>query len=233
MSKFRLKFSKLGRGQYISHLDMLRTFTRSITRANLPVLYSQGFNPHQLITFAMPLPIGVTSETEFADIDFKDGTTPVEIMEKLILPPDLKLLDVAIPIHKAKSIISAEYKITLTHKNPDTDKIRDFFERKEVIVSKKSKRSVSDVNIMEFIHSAKIVGADDPVRPSPATPVRPSPANKTTILAVLSAGNEKNLKPDLLVTAMEEHAVNTRFDSVSIHRTNIFCENNGKIEIFS
>ena len=70
LSKRRLKFSKTGMGKYISHLDLLRAFTRAITRAELPVRYTQGFNPHQIITFSLPLPIGVTSETEFVDIDF-------------------------------------------------------------------------------------------------------------------------------------------------------------------
>jgi len=73
LSKWRLKFSKKGMGKYISHLDLLRTFTRAIHRANLPVRYSQGFNPHQLITFSLPLALGVTSETEFVDIDFEDS----------------------------------------------------------------------------------------------------------------------------------------------------------------
>jgi len=83
MSKKRLKFSKTGMGKFISHLDLLRTFTRAIHRADLPVKYSQGFNPHQLITFSLPLPIGVTSETEFVDIDFEDTASDAQIMEKL------------------------------------------------------------------------------------------------------------------------------------------------------
>ena len=73
LSKRRLKFSKLNMAKYISHLDLLRCFTRSIMRAELPVKYSNGFNPHQKITFSLPLSIGVTSDSEFVDIDFEDG----------------------------------------------------------------------------------------------------------------------------------------------------------------
>ena len=219
MIKLRLKFSKLGRGQYISHLDLLRTFTRSIVRAALPVEYSQGFSPHQLITFALPLPVGVTSETEFVDIEWRDGTTPGEIKEKLILPPDLKILDVGIPNKKAKDIISAEYKITLsTGGKLDIKKIRKFFMQKEVIVSKRSKRSVQNVNLMEFIHDAEIVNATE---------------KEVTLRLVLSAGNEKNLKPDLVVNTLEEQVLNSPFDHMAIHRTNVFCENDNKIENFS
>ncbi|MBO5955258.1 MAG: DUF2344 domain-containing protein [Clostridia bacterium] len=115
MSKWRLKFSKMGMGKYISHLDLLRTFTRAIHRANLPVRYSQGFNPHQLITFSLPLALGVTSETEFVDIDFEESATPKMIGEALnkTLPPDIKILRVSRPEAKANDIVSAEYIIDL------------------------------------------------------------------------------------------------------------------------
>ena len=98
MSKIRLKFSKMGMAKYISHLDLLRTFTRAIHRAELPVKYSQGFNPHQLITFSLPLSLGTTGESEFVDIDFEDGTDFLTVVKKLneCLPPDIKILEVCI-----------------------------------------------------------------------------------------------------------------------------------------
>ena len=103
-------------GKYISHLDLLRTFTRAIHRANLPVRYSQGFNPHQLITFSLPLALGVTSETEFVDIDFEEGANPREIGESLnkTLPPDIKILRISRPKISANDIVSARYTIGLT-----------------------------------------------------------------------------------------------------------------------
>ena len=55
LSKRRITFYKTGMGKYISHLDLLRCFTRTIQRSGLPVVYSQGFNPHQKITFSLPL----------------------------------------------------------------------------------------------------------------------------------------------------------------------------------
>ena len=70
-------------GKYISHLDLLRTFTRAIHRAGLPVRYSQGFNPHQLITFSLPLALGTTSETEFVDIDFEDNADKLTVVKDL------------------------------------------------------------------------------------------------------------------------------------------------------
>ena len=102
----------MGMAKYISHLDLLRCFTRSIMRSGLPVEYSQGFNPHQKMTFALPLPVGVTSECEYVDISFEDGkASDREIEQKLNdnLPPDIRVLSVGDIAFKASDIVCAEY----------------------------------------------------------------------------------------------------------------------------
>ena len=66
--QIRAKFYKIGMLQYISHLDLMRTMTRTLTRAGIPAWYSQGFNPRLKITFSLPLSIGTQSECEFFDI---------------------------------------------------------------------------------------------------------------------------------------------------------------------
>jgi len=80
----RLKFVKLGSLQYISHLDLQRTFNRVIVRACLPVWYTKGFNPHAKLVFSTPLSIGAQSVYEFLDIRI-DRDMPCEtIMERLL-----------------------------------------------------------------------------------------------------------------------------------------------------
>ena len=64
----RLGFYKKGALQYISHLDLQRTFQRILSRAELPLWYTQGFNPHPKLVFGLPLPIGCESVCEMADI---------------------------------------------------------------------------------------------------------------------------------------------------------------------
>ena len=46
--KLRLRFEKTGRAIYISHLDLMRTMQRVFLRADCPLKYSEGFNPHKL-----------------------------------------------------------------------------------------------------------------------------------------------------------------------------------------
>lgn len=72
----RFRFSKTGSLQYISHLDLQRTFGRVVLRAGIPVWYTKGFNPHPKLVFALPLPVGTESVTEYLDlrVDPEDGS---------------------------------------------------------------------------------------------------------------------------------------------------------------
>lgn len=213
MSKWRVVFSKTGMGKYISHLDLLRCFTRAIQRSGLPVVYSQGFNPHQKMTFSLPLPIGVTSGCETVDIQFEDGIDGKEIMEKLNhnLPMDIKVLSVAPPSMNAANIISAEYEMkALTSHILKEDALTKFFGADEILVTKKTKKKgEKQVNLLDFVKAWEITSADN---------------NSFNIRVVLSAGGEMNLKPDILASAIEEFLAPFEISDWEIHRTKIFCK---------
>ncbi|MBQ4146148.1 MAG: DUF2344 domain-containing protein [Clostridia bacterium] len=213
MSKWRVVFSKTGMGKYISHLDLLRCFTRAIQRSGLPVVYSQGFNPHQKMTFSLPLPIGVTSGCETVDIQFEDGIDGKEIMEKLNhnLPMDIKVLSVAPPSMNAANIISAEYEMkALTSHILKEDALTKFFGADEILVTKKTKKKgEKQVNLLDFVKAWEITSADN---------------NSFNIRVVLSAGGEMNLKPGILASAIEEFLAPFEISDWEIHRTKIFCK---------
>ena len=220
MSKRRFKFSKLGMGKYISHLDLLRTFTRAIHRAGLPVRYSQGFNPHQLITFSLPLPIGVTSETEFVDIDFEDTVSDDEIITALNrnLPPDIKILSASVPECKANDICAAEYIVKITAAGDfSAEKITEFFEKENITAVKKTKKGEKEVNLRDFIQKYEITAAK---------------SGKTAINLTLSAGGAANIKPEIVISKLEEFLNIGEFESVDIHRAQIFYTKDGEIKNF-
>ena len=79
----RLKFKKVGSLQYISHLDLVRTMSKIITRAKLPLWYTEGFNPKPKMIFAAPLSIGTESVCEFMDLRLIDDISPDEAMARL------------------------------------------------------------------------------------------------------------------------------------------------------
>lgn len=93
MGKVRAEISKDEEIRYISHLDYARSIERAIRRANLPVAYSEGFNPHMKIAFASALAVGVTSEAEYLDIEMKEDVELDLLCTRLCmqLPPGIKL----------------------------------------------------------------------------------------------------------------------------------------------
>lgn len=214
LSKRRIKFSKTGMGKYISHLDLLRTFSRSILRSGLPVRYSQGFNPHQLITFSLPLPIGVTSICEYVDIDFEDTVSDDEIMEKLNqnLPMDIQVRGIGSLRYKASTICAADYRIELrTSQTVEKVYLDDFFSSKEVTVEKKTKKKgIVQINLMAYIENYSYIQEKE---------------NGCVFDVRLCAGGEKNLKPEILVEALlvflREKSIQT--DSADIERREIYC----------
>ncbi len=94
--RFRVRFRKGERVRYISHLDVLRTWERSLRRAELPLAYSQGFTPHPKLAFASPLPVGFVSEAEVMEVTLDEQVDATEFAERLSLQTteDLAVLSV-------------------------------------------------------------------------------------------------------------------------------------------
>ena len=93
MPNLRLFYRKRGRAKYISHLDITRCMQRSLKRAGLPVWYTQGFNPHMYMTFALPLALGYESDYECMDLRFTHLMEFEEIQTRLnaALPRDIQV----------------------------------------------------------------------------------------------------------------------------------------------
>ena len=81
--RFRVWFRKGERVRYISHLDVLRSWERSLRRAELPLAYSQGFTPHPKLAFASPLPLGFVSEAEVMDVTLDERVEVDDFIRRL------------------------------------------------------------------------------------------------------------------------------------------------------
>ncbi len=93
MSRYRIKYSKDGAARFMSHLDLVRTFERAARRAGVPVVLSRGFNPHFRLSFAFPLPVGVSGLEEYVDIEIQGDMPPGRIVRLLgpVMPPGLDI----------------------------------------------------------------------------------------------------------------------------------------------
>ena len=81
--KIRIKFRKSGVMKFIGHLDIMRYFQKAMRRADIDICYSEGFSPHQIMSFAAPLGVGITSDGEYLDIEVHESKSTKEAMADL------------------------------------------------------------------------------------------------------------------------------------------------------
>ncbi|MSQ36624.1 MAG: DUF2344 domain-containing protein [Dehalococcoidia bacterium] len=94
--RLRVTYRKDGPATYVAHLDVMRTWERTIRRAGLPLAYSQGFSPHPRLALAAPLPVGIIGERELLDLFLEQAVAPAEARELLVAasPPGFAVVDV-------------------------------------------------------------------------------------------------------------------------------------------
>ncbi len=155
METVRAFFSKTGRLKYISHLDIMRCISRVFNRCELPIWFTQGFNPHPYLTFALPLSLGFDSSVESFDFRLTEPVDFETVKEKLNakLPPDLRILRVAEPVMKPEEIAFADYEMTFWDKESEAiaAALREFAGKDEIPVIKKTKKGERELNIKEHL----------------------------------------------------------------------------------
>ncbi|NLY43664.1 MAG: DUF2344 domain-containing protein [Clostridiaceae bacterium] len=213
MSRVRIKYSKEEPVKYISHLDVLRVFNRAIRRAGLPVAYSQGFNPHPQISFGLPLPVGYTSAAEYLEMEMDGEVDANKLIVQLNkeMPEGMRILKAVVlddKDEKVSGIISmADYKVTvfLEEKfNGDlVQYVNHIMALDEVNVEKQGKKGTKKVNIRPNIYLLEVEEQQE----------------KMLILKMcLSAGSQSNLKPDLVLQALESLSESFRVEFFKVHR---------------
>jgi len=167
--KYRFKLYKGDEIKYIGHLDLLVAFQRVLKRADIPIAYSQGFNPHQLVAFASPLSLGLTSTAEYGDFQLKEDLDAAYVMEKMNehMPDGLKITSLVKLADGVKNTMSslerAEYELyfdkTIT---PDDVKnnIEGFMAQSEILTMKKTKKGINEADIRPDIFRVKDISAD-------------------------------------------------------------------------
>ena len=153
--KIRIKYSKLGNLKFIGHLDVMRYFQKEIRRAKLDISYSKGYSPHQIISFAAPLALGITSDGEYF------VTTSAEMIEALnaVSVDEIhvtKCVQIPENAKNAMSIVAAsDYEITFREQNDLSEKllasVEELNKQDEIIVLKKTKKSEKEENIRPVI----------------------------------------------------------------------------------
>ncbi len=212
MREVRLRFAKQGRLKYISHLDINRAMGRAFKRAQIPLWYTEGFNPHPYMCFSLPLSLGVESLCESVDIRLIDDISNEEIKSKMnsVLPDDLRILDVYDDFRDSGEIAYSDYvfKFQFADNELALEKIKAVLESNEILALKKGKqgkrRILKETDIKAFIDKYSVSTRKDII-----------------VLNIrLLAGADKNLNPSLLFDTIIR-LIDMDYDWKSIERISL------------
>lgn len=217
MIRLRAVFEKTGRAKYISHLDLNRCMLRVFRRSKLPIWYTEGFNPHPYFSFALALSLGFESRCEILDFNLNEEMPFDTVRDRLnaVMPEGMSILSVAEQKKKITEIAWAEYEIILSSEAPERvfADIEALIGQDEIIVEKKTKKGMKDIDIKPFVGITGFGGSDGLI----------------SFGMRLPAGTQTNLNPSLFLDALKKTS-DTPFETENICRTAIMCEN---YEIFS
>lgn len=214
MSKYRVKYQRREDARFISHLDLMRTMNRAMKRAGAPLKYTEGFNPHIVMTVALPLSVGITSECEYLDITFTEDVDVALFIEKLnsVMPSGIYVTDIrrADDMRGFKYIETALYEVTFqSDVVPDCEK---FMNMDEAVMIKKSKSGEKQENILGDIHFVRCEKNGDAF----------------FMEMKLNAGSKRNLKPELVMSAFEKFQ-NVKAENIKIHRKSVYFDDGGEV----
>lgn len=203
---------------YISHLDLLRTFQRVFLRQGLVLRHSQGFHPHPIISFALPLSVGQASDCEILDFEVNEDMDGAGLPEALnaFMPEGIRAVDCYIPVRPVRELAKLRCRVELVYDGgvPEgaAEDIRKLLLGERVVIQKRTKRkAMADIDIRSMLHSLDI---------------RES-AGLLTLEAVVSAQNP-GMNPALLAAAVEVHRPGLAADFVRVRRLEMLDEE-GKI----
>ncbi|MEG1632562.1 MAG: TIGR03936 family radical SAM-associated protein [Oscillospiraceae bacterium] len=214
MDKLRLRFEKTGRAVYISHLDLMRVMQRVFLRAGCNIKYSEGFNPHAIISVCLPLSVGCASLCELMDFRV-EGDADLEAMpEKLTasMPEGIRVTSVYEPERKITALKWLKINGRLDYDGRDSAAmlpgLREFFSRDTLTVTRKTKRGEGEFDLAPNIFSTDFTPEEGFVR----------------LEAIISA-QDPTVNPELLIAALRQSAPELAPDFAYFTRLEIFDEN--------
>ena len=219
MAKLRLLFIKENQASYISHLDLMRTFQRVFPRGGLELRHSLGFHPHPLISIVLQLPVGQSSECELLDFEVEqdiDGTGIADMLNPG-LPAGLRVRDCYRAERPARDLafLRARLELDYDHGVPDgaLDKLRELFERDEVLVEKRTKhKDLTQINVVPLIRS-----------------IEWSAGENLVIADVIVAAQNPGLNPALLAGAVAAQLPELAADFARVRRLELY---DGNMQMF-
>ncbi len=220
MAKLRLIFVKEGRAVYISHLDLLRTFQRVFIRCGLVLRHSQGFHPHPLISFALPLSVGQASDWEALDFETDGDMDGGGLPERMnpFMPEGIRAVQCAPPVHPVRELKAIRARIELIYDGGvpagAAERVRGLLTGETLLVDKRTKRKTleeTDVRPMLLDLAVREEG-------------------ELLVLEALTEAQNPGLNPALLASAVARHLPELTPDFVRVRRLALLCADGSRFQ---
>lgn len=234
--KVRMRFSKAGTMKFIGHLDVMRYFQKAFRRAELDMIYSQGYSPHPLLSFASPLGVGLTSDGEYLDIQLHTCGSSQEMIERInqVMTPEIRIESVKLLPDDSKTsmalVAGADYLVSLKdgyETIPELDrKFTEFLAQDVIEVTKKTKTGETVMDIRPWIYETAFTPEAfcEKTGRNPEPTVAEAYGNGQRIYMRLSAGSSVNIKPELVLSAFYDWLGKEMSDfSWQIHRIEMYA----------
>lgn len=193
MVNYVFLFKVQGSLSYLSHLELMKVFRQALRRSSVPVAYSEGFNPHMKLSFAVAKGVGLPSVGELLEITVIKELDLEQTLETINknLPVGLEVLVIKKRTETKKSLTAllkrGSYDLSLEGGTRSKEAIKDFFAQESISLMVKSKRVFKEKDIRPFILDWEIVKESE---------------SALTIQVVLAQGSEANLRVDVLKEAL-------------------------------
>lgn len=207
----RCQFARSGATTYLGHLDLMTCFERAARRAQLPILYSQGYNPRPMMVFALPLGVGIESTCDYLDISLECPYDAGAFAEEMnaALPEGLRILKAkAIPEPKDSIMSLVKVGSYRFEAKGIRQAMTDAMGKSDLIVTKMAKGKAKETDIRPLL--LKILPAEE--------------EDPDVVELLTMAGSANNARPDLILTSLNLYCgVDQEItDNTRVIRTGLF-----------
>ncbi len=218
--RIRIKFRKYGVMKFVGHLDLMRYFQKCMRRGEIDIALSGGFSPHPIMSFALPLGLGVTSDGEYLDIAVNNTKSSEEAVRALnaVMVEGIEILSYRRLFdtdQKAMSAVAAADYTLRFRTRCDVPQVEHeaafgaFYGQDAIWITKQTKKSEKTLDLKKLIYDARVYREEG----SPCFALK------------VSAGSKENVKPELILEAFYHSlGVDLKPLSIQIHRIDLYGE---------
>ena len=216
--KIRIRFSKHGAMKFIGHLDVMRFFQKAMRRANIAICYSEGYSPHQIMSFASPLGVGLESDGEYLDIEVSHTESSKDSVKALneVMVEGIRVLSYrSLPdtSKNAMSIVAAaDYRVAFRREECPLERTAleeawdRFIREEQIVVLKKTKKSQQEKDIRPFLYESRV-------------------EKDGSLFLKLASGSVNNIKPELVMEEFfRRNAVELNPEELLITRLELYAD---------